>query len=65
MLERYPTFWNEEYGYSSNKSISNTNYQFYITEISKEDNELWKIEIISTKIIEEGRYYCCGRFNFL
>jgi len=63
MLEKYPTFWNEKYDYSSNKSISNTDYRFYITEISREDNELWKIEIISTKI-GERRYYLAGRFKF-
>lgn len=59
MLEKYPAIWNEIDTYKYN----NTDYQLYISEISKANDGLWKLELIMTK---KGidRYFLGGRFKF-
>lgn len=64
MFLNYPVFWNKQDGYNHYCSIeTNTVYQFFITEISKQENDYWKLEIILTKTNDE-RYFLGGRFKF-
>lgn len=63
MFLNYPVFWNKQEGYNHYKIKTNTDYQFFITEISKQENDYWKLEIILTKANDE-RYFFGGRFKF-
>ena len=71
MLEKYPTFWNwnrSSYENSSydKKYFVNTDYVFFIAEISKADDEYWEFAITLTKIdYENERYFLGGRFKFI
>ena len=59
MLENYPVIWNEINNYKD----KNTDYQLFISEISKANNDLWKLELIMTKKGSD-RYFLGGRFKF-
>ncbi len=59
MLEKYPSIWNKLYS----STTSNTDYQLFISEISKTNNQLWKLELIMTKKSSD-RYSLGGRFKF-
>lgn len=59
MLENYPVIWNEIDIFSD----KNTDYQLFISEISKANNDLWKLELIMTKK-DSDRYFLGGRFKF-
>lgn len=64
MFLNYPVFWNKRDYYNQNGKIkTNTDYQFFVTEISKQENDYWKLEIILTKANDE-RYFLGGRFKF-
>lgn len=64
MFLNYPVFWNNRDYYNRNRKFkTNTDYQFFITEISKQENDYWKLEIILTKANDE-RYFLGGRFKF-
>lgn len=63
MFLNYPVFWNNQDVYNHYKIKTNTDYQFFITEISKQENDYWKLEIILTKANDE-RYFFGGRFKF-
>jgi len=64
MLDSYPAVWNEIANiYYDESKAKNTDYQLFISEISKEEEGLWKLEVIISK--KEGiRYYQGGRFKF-
>lgn len=64
MLPDYPTFWNRSYSFD--KEIkSNCNYAYFITEVSKYSDEVYKVEIINTSVADyDNRYYLAGRFKF-
>lgn len=59
MLKNYPVIWNEIKSFN----YKNTDYQLFISEISKASNDLWKVELIMTKK-ESARYFLGGRFKF-
>lgn len=64
MLPDYPVFWSKKDPFNPLKKITaNTDYQFFITEISKQENNYWKLEIILTRANDE-RYFLGGRFKF-
>lgn len=62
MLEKYPSIWNSISNYID-YSYSNTDYQLFISEISKTNEQLWKLELIMTKTSSD-RYSLGGRFKF-
>ena len=65
MLPEYPTFWNRTYSFDGRTIKSNCDYSLYITEISPVSNDVYKVELINTEIMESNnRYYLAGRFKF-
>ncbi|MGP1416159.1 MAG: hypothetical protein ACTTJ6_09625 [Treponema sp.] len=58
MLENYPVMWNEIDSYKD----KNIDYQLFISEISKANNDLWKLELFMTKK-DCDRYFLGGRFK--
>ena len=65
MLPEYPTFWNRSYSWNGRPVKSNCDYSLYITEISPVSNDVYKVELINTEIMEDNnRYYLAGRFKF-
>lgn len=61
-LPCYPVFWKKNDNNTYSEGIeTNSDEKFFITEISKKENDYWKLEIIETNA-ETSKLY--GRFKF-